>query len=152
MDTDDVIDAAGREADRLYQIMAEGGKDLEPAFRALEEQIRAFETESGQDASVLLPAQDDAGLRFLRNRNGENFWGAYEKRLRKQLCAPRGELRKLFRHGSQVSGSSLVTAVVAALKLPIELIALFGPIVAILMTVGLDAFCDAGAEPEHGAG
>jgi len=144
-----VIKATGEEAELLTAEIREDG-DLAAAFRALEQRVVEFEQSSGKDASALLPADDDAGLRFLRNRHGEDFWRAYRKRLQKELCSSHGNLRKMFRKGSSFAGPAVVTTIVTTLQLPVAIIPLFGPIVAILMSIGLDAFCDATADTENG--
>jgi hypothetical protein len=142
-DTNMAIQAAAARAQAVQQAIAQQNGDLEPAYRALEEAIEEFEQTSGESAEALVPAEDDAGLRFRRTRHGQDFWAAYKKRLRKQLCAPKGKLRKLSQAGTQVTGTAIVTAIVSILTLPPLIIPLLGPMVGIILYTGVDAFCDA---------
>jgi hypothetical protein len=142
-DTNMAIEAAAARAEAVRQAIAQQNGDLEPAYRALEEAIGEFEQTSGEFAEALVPAEDEAGLRFRRTRRGQDFWAAYKKRLRKQLCDPKGELHWLSQAGTQITGTAIVTAMVNTLALPIALLPVLGPMVGIILHTGVDAFCDA---------
>jgi hypothetical protein len=152
MDTNEVnidpqlIEQAGRDADMLVrQIQASG--DLEPAYAALDAGLAQFE-ESGFPIEALLPADGEAGMGFAAvARTGNGFWRRYREAVRKSLCSHDGELGKAVRPVIQGGTGAIITAIIATLALPVVAIPVIVPLAAILVTIGLDAFCDGQNEP-----
>jgi len=134
---------AAQEAEELMgQIRIRGG-DLGPAFEALEAAIPAFE-KAGYQLEALLPSSHDAGLGFGKpgSRTGRGFWEVYSQAVRSSLCDPVGELRSAVKLGLGTSATSVVGAIMSVLALPLAACAIVAPIAAILMTIGLDAYCE----------
>ncbi len=133
------LDQVAADADALLlEIQVKGG-DLSPAFAALQKGIQSFEG-AGHRIDELIPATAPAGLgaRSLQAKTGKGFWEIYSKAIRKTLCAKKSKLRTAIDGGS----GSLAGYVMTALALPVTATVIVAPIVAILVSVGVDAYCE----------
>lgn len=132
------LEQVSAEADALLLKILEQGGDLAPAFAALEKAIPIFEG-AGYQLDELIPATAPAGIGFRKReaRTGKGFWEIYSQAVRKTLCAKKSKLRVAIDSGT----GSLVTFVMTTLTLPLAAAVIIAPIVAILMSIGVDAYC-----------
>lgn len=123
------------------------GNDYQQAF---DQVVDALERE-GVSAADFLPATG-AGERlgFAKAGGRKGLLEAYLKLLRAKLCTPDGELQKLVNTGLQSVAAALVTLIITTLALPIVAIPLAGVLAGIMLTTGVEAFCEWSA-PEPNA-
>ena|ERR1039458_5290125 len=133
---------AVRRADALAETVRARGGDLDPAFEALEQEIRRFEA-SGLPVDVLVPSGGEAGLGFSlrRQQSGRSFWSVYAEALQGQLCDENGELRKLSNQAVAPGVATILATIMTTLALPLAALPVLVPVAVILATTGIDAFC-----------
>jgi hypothetical protein len=112
------------------------------AYEALEQSLRAFANE-GYPVESIIPHGTEATLGFsLRTVDGRTFFEVYGTLLRRKLCTEDGEFSKLMRSGVNSSVGAILTAIVAALGIPVAALGVMVPVAVIIANTGLDAFCE----------
>lgn len=130
------------QANQLADEIKQRHGDLEPAYRALDNAIRAMERD-GLALEAIVPADKDFSLGFAagNDRTGECFWKQYKKAIRKRICNPRSPVYKRLASGGSVGAGSLIGLILKHLGLPIEAIPIAATVAGILSGAGLDAIC-----------
>jgi hypothetical protein len=143
---DDAIAAAAAQADRIAEQLRSSGGAMEPVYSALDEAIAAVEKQD-VDIEDLLPADSEPGLAFFlrQKRDGKTLWEAIAKAARDRICARNSAVRRAF--ASNAASTTLVTAVIGALGLPLIALPLVATIVGFLLAAGIDGFCTWSAAP-----
>jgi hypothetical protein len=132
---------AASEAERLAAAVEHRGS-LEPVYERLDTAIAEL-TAAGYQPSDLLPVDAEPGIGFSLNekRDGRTLWEAIAVAGRSSLCDRAGEVRRLM-GVKGVSAGSLVTAVMTSLGLPPMAIPIAVSIVAVLLAIGIQGFCE----------
>ena len=146
-DTAATISLAASRAEQILGAIHAHGGDLGPAYEALEEGITELE-QAGHDVDEIVPADSELSLGFWRvsDRSGKGFWAIYSRLVRRRICSPDSALRGHVDHAMQASTGAIVGAVVTALALPLAAAAIAAGIAAILISIGIDAFCEMSEE------
>ena len=130
-----------REAESLAAAIRQGGS-FEPVYEAFSKAIRQIEdTGISLDEVVQLNGQYALGYNKYSTDSGRSFWKAYSEVIRSSLCQKSGELRSQIKTVITAGAGSTISSLMILLGLPIAAAPLLAPIAAILLTLGIDAFC-----------
>jgi hypothetical protein len=138
------LEAAAAEAERLASAIADHGGSLDPVFQGLDRTVADLE-DRGIDPEELLPADAEPGLglSLRQKRDGKTLWQSIVYAGRESLCNPDSKLRKKLSEGASAAGAgSLITAILAALGLPLVAIPIVTAIAAVVLAVGWKGFCN----------
>ncbi len=137
------LENASREAEALVNTIERQGGNLDPVYDALEVSVRRFE-EAGYPIESIVPGGDEAGLGFSLKKwtsSGRDFYRAYKKAIKKDLCKPHGDLHKLAKAGLSGGTGAVVAVIFQSLALPPAALGFVVPFAAVIVSKGLDAFC-----------
>jgi hypothetical protein len=145
-----IADAAIR-ADALAEQLRSSPGSYAPVYATLDAAIAEIERAGARPMDVL-PAVSDPGVAFsLRDkRDGRTYWDVVMATARTSICDPAGPVRTLLTKpgaGGQVTTGSLVTAIIAALGLPVWAFTIAVAIAAVILAVGVKAFCEYTSHP-----
>jgi hypothetical protein len=79
---------------------------------------------------------------------GLQFWALYRRKSREELCSSEGELHKLFLSKGHVSTRAIIAGVATTVGVGTPFAGVLCALVAILLEVGLNAFCEWTDAPE----
>jgi hypothetical protein len=146
--TPEELDRAGAEAERLADAIRDSRSSLNPVYRRLDAVIVEM-AQSGASAADFLPATTESGIGFsLRpTRDGKTLWQVVATTSRASVCDPQGEVRQHLARGTQAGASSLVAAILTTLGLPLAAVPIAVTIAAVLLGIGIEAFCEWSALP-----
>lgn len=103
--------------------------------------------DAGFAPTEFLPPGGD--LNFSAGDAAAKFYKAYVKHLRPKICTENGDLRKTVGNALNAGAGALLPAMALVLAIPPAAVVFLAPIAAILVSVGLDAFCQIGKEPKN---
>jgi hypothetical protein len=141
--TPEELDRAGAEAERLADAIGDSSFPLDPVYRRLDAVIVEI-ARAGVSAADLLPATTESGIGFSlrQTRDGKTLWQVVATTSRASICDPQGEVRQHLAKGTQAGASSLVAAILATLGLPLVAVPIAVTIAAVLLGIGIEAFCE----------
>lgn len=134
-------DEAVRLADELTAYVPDGD-NLEVVWeRAESDEALRLVRVAGYSPDEFL---DDIELELNFNVSGfaKRFYESYIDQVHTSLCNKDSDLRKTIGNAIGAGTGSLITALAAALSVPVGAAMLFAPIAAILLVKGIDAFCE----------
>jgi hypothetical protein len=135
----DQIDDALERANKLDETVRKSG--ISVAYGELDRALSAFKKVAPLEA--LIPSGEEARLGFsLRALDAGRFFDVYSGLLRKSLCTPEGEFRKLIRAGMDSSVGAILTALVTSLGIPVIALGVMIPVAVIIANTGLETFCE----------
>jgi hypothetical protein len=132
---------AVREAQNLARKIKEAHGDLQPAYEALDMAIPQFEKAYPLESLFQYDSEIGLGFALQNNKTGKNFWKVYGKIAREKLCDKKEEFNNQVKKSTEGITTLLVIYIMDKLSVPIEAIVLVAPIIAILVTSGIDAIC-----------
>ncbi|HEV7943765.1 MAG TPA: hypothetical protein VGP17_13310 [Solirubrobacteraceae bacterium] len=148
--TPEELDRAGAEAERLADAIGHSSLPLDPVYHRLDAVIVEM-AQAGVSAADLLPATTESGVGFSlrQTRDGKTLWQVVATTSRASICDPQGEVRQRLAKGTQAGASSLVAAILTTLGLPLVAVPIAVTIAAVLLGIGIEAFCQWSALPAN---
>ncbi len=115
--------------------------NLELGYEKLSEAINDFENLGYPIESIIPEGESELGF-SLSEINSKDFFKAYSKLIRNNLCKEDGELSKLVSSGIASSTGAVLTAIVTTLGIPAVALSVMIPIAVIIVNTGVEAFCE----------
>jgi hypothetical protein len=129
-------------ANKIASEIKEANGDLSSAYRQFE--LEKEEIEKYMPIEAIIPVSEgpSLGMALKTVQDGESFWSVYSQAIKKKLCHPDGKLQRLAKLGLSTSAGAIVTSIISTLALPPTALGIAVPIAAILVTTGLEAYCE----------
>jgi len=140
IDTSAIQKAAARTGQLIGELYA-GGGDLRVVYESYES-IGNEVAQAGYDLTEFLPDVDKSDLNFSLPDFGRRFFAEYAKVVKARLCASGSELRSSIDKALSSGVGALIAVLAAALAVPTAVVILLAPIAAVLVGLGIEAFCE----------
>ncbi|MEL6159939.1 MAG: hypothetical protein AAFR18_12030 [Cyanobacteria bacterium J06627_32] len=129
-------------ANELASKIKSSNGDLSDAYKQFEVEIKEIEKSMPIESVIPSDAPHGLGMALKTVEDGESLWNVYSDSIKAKLCDPNGKLHNLVDIGLASSTGAVVTAILETLVFPPAAIGMVVPIAAILVTTGLEAYCE----------